>query len=203
MHLRIRWQESHRSHRRRILAQAASTILFLLGILALGFCAFVFLEAKYYQATELRDFERSLAVWAPPGAVPEAAAPSRLEIPSVGISVMVHEGVGSRNLRLGAGHIPGTALPGEAGNIGIAAHRDSYFRGLRNIRLNDTILLTTLGGTYQYSVEWTRVVPADEKNLLASSGESSLTLVTCYPFYYVGSAPDRFIVRARRVGSTH
>lgn len=124
---------------------------------------------------------------------------SRLEIPRIDLSVMVGDGVAPRALRLGAGHVPGTAYPNEVGNVGIAAHRDTFFRALRGIRRSDQIKLTTLEGSYEYIVDWTAVVEPTDRAVLAASAESVLTLVTCYPFNYIGAAPKRFIVRARRV----
>jgi len=127
----------------------------------------------------------------------------RLEIPRLGLSTIVLEGIEDGTLRRGAGHIPGTALPDPAGkadsNIGIAGHRDSFFRPLKDIGKNDIITLTTPEGTYRYKVEWTRIVPPEDTEVLLGAGIPELTLVTCYPFYYVGSAPQRFIVRAQRI----
>lgn len=124
----------------------------------------------------------------------------RIKIPRVGVSALVLHGVGSRTLRRGVGHIPGTALPVMSGNVGLAGHRDSFFRGLKDIRKNDTIELTTLEGTFEYEVEWTKIVRPNDTHVLEEEDGAALTLVTCYPFYYVGSAPKRFIVRAHRVG---
>jgi len=118
----------------------------------------------------------------------------------IGLSVMVIEGTGAKALRRAAGHIAGTALPGQPGNIGISAHRDTFFRPLRNIRQDDIITLTTMGGEYRYRVVSTRVVNPSGVEVLGPSQTEVLTLVTCYPFYFVGSAPQRFIVRAERVG---
>jgi len=174
-------------------------ILFVFGILALGFCALAYFEAVFWQAYETRQFERNLTAPALARPAPESTAVSRLEIPRLGISVMLNEGVQSRTLLIGAGHIPGTASAGDRGNVVIAAHRDTFFRELRKIRRDDTILLDTLQGSYEYSVEWIRVVKPSDREVLASSERPVLTLVTCYPFYYVGPAPERFIVRARRV----
>lgn len=135
-----------------------------------------------------------------PLAANEGELIGRIKVPRVGVSAIVMEGVGKRTLRRGAGHIPSTAMPYEdEGNVGIAAHRDSFFRGLKDIRKNDTIELTTLEGTFRYEVEWTKIVKPDDTSVLAPTGDAALTLVTCYPFYYVGSAPKRFIVRAVRV----
>lgn len=111
---------------------------------------------------------------------------------------MVVEGVKPRSLKLAVGHIPGTALPGEPGNVGIAGHRDTFFRGLRRIRARDTITLTMPYGSYQYSVESTQIVDPTDVQVLQASSEPILTLVTCYPFYYVGPAPMRFVVKARQ-----
>lgn len=123
----------------------------------------------------------------------------RIKIPRVGVSAIVLHGVGKKTLRRGVGHIPGTALPEHGGNVALAGHRDSFFRGLKDIRKDDTIELATPDGTFEYRVEWTKIVRPRETDVLEEEGTPSLTLVTCYPFYYVGSAPKRFIVRAHRI----
>ena len=113
---------------------------------------------------------------------------------------MINEGVDERTLDLAVGHIPSTALPGQQGNVGLAAHRDTLFRNLKNVRRDDEIALTTLNNRYVYRVVSVRVVNPGEVSVLeASADEKILTLVTCYPFYFVGHAPRRFIVRARQV----
>jgi sortase A len=122
----------------------------------------------------------------------------RIEIPRIHVSAVVLEGSDSRVLRVGAGHVRGTALPGTVGNIGIAAHRDTFFRPVRDIRHNDIITLTTLHGVFQYRVDGTEIVDPDDVQVLRRTRDSQLTLVTCYPFYYLGSAPKRFIVHARQ-----
>lgn len=128
-----------------------------------------------------------------------SAVIGRLEIPRLRLTAMVQEGADTRTLRRAVGHIPGTALPGRPVNVGLAGHRDTFFRALRDIQLRDTIELETGHGTYRYVVESTRIVRPSDVQVLAPSGGESLTLVTCYPFYYVGTAPKRFIVHARRV----
>jgi len=113
---------------------------------------------------------------------------------------MVREGVDDRTLDIAAGHIPHTALPGQTGNVGVAAHRDTLFRNLKDVRRDDRITLTTLDGEYVYRVVSFKVVkPAEVSVLDPSPDEKTLTLVTCYPFYFVGNAPKRFIVRALQV----
>ena len=138
--------------------------------------------------------------------VPQASAHSihrgdpigELDIPRLHLSVMIFEGDDARTLKRGAGHIPGMALPPAKGNIGIAAHRDTFFRPLRDIRRNDEITLRTPTGTFQYRVTQTEIVLPSNIQVLNPAPGRDLTLVTCYPFYYVGSAPKRFIVHARK-----
>jgi sortase A len=135
-----------------------------------------------------------------PGPAPaEGEVLGRIEIPRVGISSLLLEGIEPGTLHRGAGHIPDTVLPDQWGNVGIAAHRDSFFRGLKDIQVNDLIKVTTLARAADYRVDWTRIVEPADVGVLDATPAPVLTLVTCYPFYYVGSAPHRFIVRAHRV----
>ena len=144
---------------------------------------------------------------APKPEVPDEPAPAmrsvigRLEIPRLQLSVMVREGADEGTLSRAVGHIPGTALPGKLGNVGLAGHRDTFFRALRNIREDDTIELQTTHGAYHYIVKSTKIVTPRDVSVLEASGGDTLTLVTCYPFYYVGSAPKRFIVHAAQVAA--
>ncbi|SPE21728.1 Sortase family protein (fragment) [Candidatus Sulfotelmatobacter sp. SbA7] len=101
-------------------------------------------------------------------------------------------------MRLGAGHLEGTPLPGEAGNSAIAGHRDTFFRDLKDIRPMDEIQIQTPTALFRYQVDWVKVVDPDDLSVLAPSTESALTLVTCYPFYLVGPAPRRFVVHAHQ-----
>jgi sortase A len=110
---------------------------------------------------------------------------------------MVLNGTDEWVLNQAVGRIEGTALPGQSGNLGIAGHRDRHFRVLRKIREGDEITLTTSQGTYRYSVANTEIVNPADTTVLKPSSQSCLTLVTCYPFYYVGNAPKRFIVKAQ------
>jgi len=125
----------------------------------------------------------------------------RLEIPRLRVKAMVREGADESTLQRAVGHIPGTALPGNIGNVALAGHRDTFFRGLRNIQKNDAIDLKTEDGTYRYVVQSTKIVGPRDVGVLAASTGETLTLVTCYPFYYIGSAPKRFIVRATQVAA--
>lgn len=135
----------------------------------------------------------------PPPPLPVGSLIGRIEIPRLALSTIVLEGDSSRILRKAAGHIPGTALPGAAGNVAIAAHRDTFFRALRNVHQGDLIALDTTTGVYRYKVDSTRIVDPNDVGVLKPLKHPSLTLVTCYPFYYVGSAPKRYIVQARQI----
>jgi sortase A len=129
------------------------------------------------------------------------SAIGRLEIPRIGVSVVVLEGSDTEALRLGVGRLHNSALPGEPGNVVLAGHRDTFFRSLRDIRPGDRISLRTPQGTFAYTVDWTSVVNPADTAVLRPTANPALTLVTCYPFYYIGSAPQRFIVRAVPAGA--
>ena len=177
-------------------------LLLLVGITALGYFLYVTIETRLYQAMENRELDTILAVGPPamplltPAPVAPGSAIGRIEIPRLGVSTVIRAGVDARTLRLAVGHIPGTALPGGGGNIGLAGHRDTFFRKLRDIRTFDEIRIVTPAGTFSYEVERTRIVKPEDTWVLDDTSIPAVTLVTCYPFTYVGSAPDRFIVRA-------
>jgi sortase A len=126
----------------------------------------------------------------------------RLLIPALNMNVMVLEGTDRWTLNRAVGHIENTALPGGSGNIGISAHRDGFFRNLGHLGKGDEISIVTLDGTYTYAVESTSIVGPTDVGVLSPSAKPILTLVTCFPFYFVGEAPQRFIVRARLVHQT-
>lgn len=177
-------------------------LLRLIGAAALGYFLYVSIETRLYQAMENRELDTILAS-GPPAMPLLFAAPvipgsaiGRIEIPRLGVSSVIRAGVDARTLRLAVGHIPGTALPGHSGNTGLAGHRDTFFRKLRDIRTFDEIRIVTPAGTVSYEVERTRIVKPDDTWVLDDTSIPSVTLVTCYPFTYLGSAPDRFIVRA-------
>jgi len=120
-----------------------------------------------------------------------------LRIPSAGIEVPVLPGTDDVTLNRAVGWIEGTARPGELGNAGIAGHRDGFFRGLKDSALGDRISLETLEGPKEYVIDQIRIVSPNDVGVLAPTKDSTLTLVTCYPFYFVGDAPQRYIVRAQ------
>jgi sortase A len=138
----------------------------------------------------------------PPPPAEEGTALGRLTSDRIGLDVMIAEGVDHATLRRAAGRIPGTARLDDDGNIGIAAHRDTFFRPLHEIRKGDVLAIETHRKRYEYEVEWTAVVEPENVRFLEPTTDAELTLVTCFPFYYVGPAPRRFIVRAKRLNDT-
>jgi sortase A len=187
---------------------------FACGVLLLGYCAFALVDAWAFQRRESRELDRLLRdrqvasqgtpqreISTAPKGAPAAADGliGRLEIPRLLLSDVVVEGIDKTTLRRAVGHIPGTALPGHPGNVGLAGHRDTFFRSLKDLKIDDEVELSTLAGNFKYEVESLRVVDPEDVGVLAQSGHNVLTLVTCYPFYYVGPAPMRWIVRARQV----
>ena len=148
---------------------------------------------KDWSAQRVRAFE---AAEAAAGGKPLLG---RLEIPVLDLAVMVLDGTDEVTLNRAVGRIQGTARPGEMGNLGIAGHRDGWFRALKRVTPGDEIFLRTLDGRYRYQVEEIEIVEPSETQVLAPTDDARLTLVTCYPFYWMGNAPQRYIVKAQLV----
>ena len=188
----------------RVLRWSQNAFL-IIGFLALSYVGYALLDARLYQADQNRQFEQALkgadlARAEGLGVVVREGSPlGRIEIAQIGLAAMILEGTSEDTLQRAVGHIEGTPLPGQNGNVAIAGHRDTFFRGLRNIRLGDEITLTTLSGSHRYRVESTKVVEPEQPGVINDDSDSMLTLVTCYPFNFIGSAPKRFIVRAHRI----
>jgi sortase A len=200
---------------RRTALRWAEWLLLVVGGLCLGYFLYTYAEASLYQAFEDRELDKILGDAAVSGTsgtgreevapTPEAAprrtfAPGstvgRIEIPRLGVSAVIRAGSDARTLRLAVGYIPGTALPGDRGNFGLAGHRDTFFRKLRDINPDDEIRIVTTDGMFRYYVQRTSIVMPQDVSVLDPTTYPALTLVTCYPFNYIGSAPKRFIVRA-------
>ncbi len=191
--------------RGHLFLQWMQRVLFVAGALAVAYVALTLLYAKFYQEasadaleTQIDAHEQHHASLAHTAAK-EGDVLGRIEIPRLRATVAILEGTTSQTLRLGVGHIKGTALPGERGNAGIAGHRDTYFRTLKNIRPGDEIDIETTTGLYRYRVDWVQIVAPSDTEVLAPSAGTDLTLVTCYPFHFIGAAPERFVVRARSI----
>jgi sortase A len=198
--------------------RVASIILLAIGIICLGIYSYSYLYRAGYQLYEGWQFDHDADEPAPaperksnalPVLLPDPdrAAPrslmsipdgvvGRISIPRLHLSAIVEEGVDDTTLSRAVGHIPGTALPGEAGNIGIAGHRDTFFRALKDLQPHDKIDFTTHSGRFHFVVESLRVVEPTDVSVLTSDGGQALTIVTCFPFKYIGNAPRRYIVHA-------
>jgi LPXTG-site transpeptidase (sortase) family protein len=212
--------------RRHRLLRFAEVTFFLAGMVALAFCGSAFLHSKLSQLQAERQFEKLSMPEPGKLSMPEPEKPpvaepgnearrftpeqwrqdanlpiGRLEIPTIGLKVVVLQGTDTWTLNGAVGHISGTAFPGEPGNVGLAGHRDSFFRCLKNIALDDEIILRTPVNTYLYKVDNISIVAPNDTYVLKPSDCPNLTLVTCYPFYFIGNAPQRFVVRARLEGS--
>jgi sortase A len=190
----------------RIQVDGLRRVLLVSGVALLGYCAYTLADAWWFQHQTSAAFP-SVAVALPvvqasvsaPPAAPADGVIGRLEVNRLGLSVMVLEGTSAKTLKRAAGHIAGTALPGQPGNVGISGHRDTFFFPLRNIRQDDELHLTTRTAEFRYRVVSVAVVQPTDTDVLAVSDTEVLTLVTCYPFTFIGPAPERYIVRARRI----
>ena len=199
-------------------------LLWLAAAVMFGVCSYAWLDAAMYQSyanwsfvrtlngqpVSPQQFARSLIGPSDPLPPPRFDAPplepeetslnlARLEIPRLGYSVMVGEGTDRQALAIGVGHIPGTALPGPTGNVGLAGHRDTFFRRLGELKVGDSLRLRTLIRDYEYTVTGIRIVLPSATEVLAATESPSLTLVTCYPLWGLGAAPERYIVQAALV----
>jgi sortase A len=151
-------------------------------------------DFSLWSERRIKDYELSLGGhFAPAIAI--------LRIPKIHVEVPVLEGTDDLSLNRGVGHLVGSAGPGENGNMAIAGHRDGFFRGLKNIALGDTIELATMSRTETYIIDRITIVDPGDVSVLRRQSRASLTLITCYPFYFVGSAPKRYIVQASVVDS--
>jgi sortase A len=169
------------------------------GVVALIYAGYTIADAHAYQAIEQSRFENpgKIQVHDP---VADGDAIGEVQVPRLGLKVIFVQGDSPGILRRAVGHISETAMPGEKGNVVLTAHRDSFFRPLRHIQSGDEIKIKTLDGEFEYQVQSTQVVLPSDVRVLQPSSENTLTLVTCFPFYYVGPAPKRFIVHARQIG---
>ena len=179
--------------------------LLLVGVVLGLWCAVVLVRAHQTQNLPIPKVTVTQTVLPADANHPDAPAlpapavgswVARLEVPSVNLSTTVLEGTDDGTLRRGSGHIEDTPFPGQAGNVGIAGHRDTVFRPLKRIHIGDALNLTTVDRVYRYRISKTFIVGPDDVYVLDPTDHSTLTLVTCYPFEFIGHAPRRFIVQA-------
>jgi sortase A len=204
-------------------------VLLVVGLALIGYAAFIYVSGRVYSRAALERFHsdsqsqpaaerRSLrsvtqvdyALWSPKRIKQYEAALGEhfdeplavLKVDKIQLEVPVFEGTSERVLNRGAGWVEGTAHVGEPGNIGIAAHRDSFFRGLKDVGVGDTMELETTSGTQTYVIDSIKLVDPKDVSVLRNQSIPELTLVTCFPFYFAGSAPQRYIVHAYLRGET-
>jgi sortase A len=190
-------------------ARRASRVLLAVGVLLLAYAAYVLIDARLYQTRELKRLEHDRQVVDTAARMPvpsrhtavlppvDGASIGEIRIRRLGVSVVVVQGESEAILQRAVGHLARTALPGNQGNVVLAGHRDTFFRPLKDIREGDRITLKTPEHDFEYVVESTSIVNPADVAVIEPSGGHTLTLITCFPFYYVGPAPYRFIVVAR------
>jgi sortase A len=180
---------------------AICNILFVFGILALAYAGFLFADAHHYQAVQIQKLEQPSPPAQPP-ILADGDVLGEISVPRLQLEAVVVQGDSADDLKRAVGHLSNSALPGEHGNVALAAHRDTFFRPLRDIRIGDEIKLKTREHNYGYVVESMEVVAPSDISVLQPSTGHDLTLLTCYPFHYIGPAPKRFVVFAREIKPT-
>jgi sortase A len=190
--------------KRRTVVQSCLRLAFYIflaiGLLAASYVGYIIADAKAYQAIQLPKFAHDVPIVEPHfPRIGEAIG--EIQIASVGLRAVIIQGDSAQVLRIGVGHLPETSMPGKPGKVALAGHRDSFFRPLRRVRAGDVITLRMNTGTFHYKVDSTTVVSSRDVGVLRPSGRNELTLVTCFPFNYIGAAPNRFIVHAYEVGA--
>jgi sortase A len=191
---------------------ALEHLLLAIAAVSLGWYAFVSISTAREQAALTRELQHlrvatsASAAEPAPRALTARLAPrtviGRITVPRLNLSTLAREGTDVRTLDTAVGHVPETPLPGEFGNATFAGYRDTFFRNLEGVRRGDEIVVTTTSGVYRYIVTATRVVAPTGTTVLAAPNGRTLTLITSYPFDYIGAAPERFIVRAEAVAPT-
>jgi sortase A len=169
-----------------------------------------FVYSEFHQIELNWSFDEALQAERAPGIAPKPrqrhdkpaalTAIGRISVPRLNLKAIVEEGTDDATLLRAVGHVSGTALPGDPGNFAIAGHRDSFLRALKDVQRNDEIDVETLQGSYRYVVDELSIVDPGNTSVLQPTREKTLTIVTCFPFRYIGPAPRRFIVRARQIG---
>jgi sortase A len=175
----------------------------LLGVAigCFGVYAYESVEARRFQAEQTAAFEQAAKSRVLPTHVRAGGLVGMLDVPRLQLTTPVVEGDDDRALKRAVGHLPDTPMPWENGNSAMAGHRDGLFRPLKDVKVGDEIRFRTTRDEFRYRVTRTSIVMPDELSVLAPTSQATLTLITCYPFYYVGSAPKRFVIRAERLSS--
>ena len=177
-------------------------LLLGLGLGCLGIYAYENVEARRFQAEQTAVFERDARAEKEVTDFRTGTLIGMLDVPRLELSTPVIQGDDTRTLKRAVGHLPDTPMPWDEGNSAIAGHRDGLFRPLKDVKVGDEIRFRTTRAEYRYRVKKTTIVKPDDLSVLAKQEDpATLTLITCYPFYYVGTAPKRFIVHAERLSN--
>jgi sortase A len=177
-------------------------LLWTCGLLCIGYCILLGVQARGTQRLAERIGEPLPAENVAPVGLAKDDVIGRIEIPALALSAPITGDYDGNSLRKGVGHIPGTAVPGGLGTVGLAGHRDSFFRPLRRIAAKMEVRLIDKTGIYHYVVDSTEIVSPDKVEVLNIVARPELTLITCFPFDYVGAAPERFIVHAHLLSAS-
>lgn len=181
------------------------------ALIGMGVACFVWWGVVSVQATRYQSQQRAILEQmdvtehpdvTPPSVLPPGALVGSLDIPRLGLSAVIAEGDEDATLKVAIGHLSDTPLPWHDGNSALAGHRDTFFRPLQQIRVGDELRVSTSHGNFQYHVRETMVVGPNDVWVLEPTDRPTLTLITCYPFNYVGKAPRRFIVKAERTSTS-
>jgi sortase A len=185
----------------RMLAYA-ERLLWTCGLFCVGYCLVLGVQAKGTQRLAERIGEPLPSENVSSAGRTTEDVIGRIEIPALALSAPITADYDGSSLRRGVGHLPGTAVPGGLGTVGLAGHRDSFFRPLRRITAKMEVLLIDKSGIYHYVVDSTEIVSPDKVEVLNIAARPELTLITCFPFDYVGAAPERFIVHAHLLSAS-
>jgi sortase A len=197
---------AHDDHRN--LLPSLQRLAIAVGVSCLAWVGVVSLRAEIYDREQRNQFEqqRTAAAASPNAGTPRYPSTAArgsviglLEIPRLGFSDLVVHGDDDSTLSVAIGHLPDTPLPWQAGNSALAGHRDGKFRPLKDIKVGDRITLATRQGNLHYVLRETKIVTPDDLSVLTPTDTRTLTLITCYPFSYVGKAPKRFILKAEAI----
>ena len=202
----VRYRETSQYWRKFVLLfarQRLSAILMLVGVGLLGYVGLQYWAMYHEQQALQREWQeqqKPSAAVAASASVPRDDGLTRVSIPKINLDVIVVEGTNHRALRIGPGHLRNTPIPGEPGNSVISAHRDTFFRHIYELSKGDEIQVRREGRTYTFQVTGKKIVMPDDLSVVKSTSDVRLTLITCYPIYYIGPAPQRLVVFSKLVG---
>jgi sortase A len=190
--------------RQRITRRRVSLLLILVGVALLGYVGSEYWGMYRSQQKLALEWERQAAAISKPAAavIPPDQALTRVVIPKISLDAIVVEGASRKELSEGPGHMKETAMPGETGNAVITAHRDTFFRHIYELVKGDQIQVRRSGRVFTYEVTGKRIVMPDDVSVIKQTNDPQLTLITCYPTYYIGPAPKRLVVFSKLVDSS-